>query len=109
MNHLYRRGAMMSNETHAVLTGPITGTVTTEDGTEIDVSAAYALVDSLEKAQEVAFLIGERYAEEGHPDDVEKDSNGNLVQRPFEHKVDKKFAKHPGRHKGKPAGTARKG
>lgn len=99
----------MSNETHAVLTGPITGTVVTEDGTEVDVSGMYANVDSLEKAEEVAFLIGERYAAEGHPDDVERDEDGTLVQRPFVHDVPKKFAKHPGRFKGKPAGTARKG
>jgi hypothetical protein len=100
---------MMSNETHAVLTGPIKGTVTTEDGTEVDVSATHVYVDSLEKAEEVAFLIGERYAEEGHPDDIEKDADGNLVQRSFVHDVPKKFSKHPGRFKGKPAGTARKG
>lgn len=95
--------------THAVLTGPIRGTVTREDGTEVDVTEGIVFVNSAEEAEEVAFLIGERYAEEGHPDDIERDEKGNLVQRPFVHEVPKKFAKHPGRFKGTPAGTPRKG
>jgi hypothetical protein len=95
--------------THVVLTGPIRGSVTREDGTEVDVTAPIIHVNSVEEAEEVAFLVGERYAEEGHPDDVERDGKGGLVQRPFEHKVAKKFEKHPGRFKGALAGTARKG
>ena len=97
------------NGTHVVLTGPIRGSVTTEDGTEVDVTAPVILVNSKEEAEEVSFLIGERYAEEGHPDDIERDDKGNLVQRPFKHVVQKKFDKHPGRFKGTPAGTPRKG
>lgn len=92
---------------HAVLTGPIKGAVTLADGTEVDVSAPVVLVETPEQAEEVSFLIGERYAEEGHPDDVEREK-GKIVQRPFERTVPKKFEKHPGRFKGTPAGTPRR-
>lgn len=63
---------------HVVLTGPISGTVTTEDGTVVDVSAAGVVVAE-DKVDEVAHLIGLRYAAEGHPEnpdftyDVPKD------------------------------------
>lgn len=53
--------------THAVLTGPIKGTVTLEDGTVVDVKPDVVFVDTPEQAAEVATLIGERYAREGHP------------------------------------------
>lgn len=53
--------------THAVLTGPIRGTVTLADGTEVDVRPGVVMVDTPEQAAEVAHLIGERYAAEGHP------------------------------------------
>jgi len=53
---------------HVVLTGPITGTVTLDDGTVVDVSAPVIGVDTPEQADEVAHLIGLRYADEGHPD-----------------------------------------
>jgi hypothetical protein len=49
------------------MTGPITGTVTLEDGTEVDVSPDFAMVDSPEQAAEVAHLIALRYQGEGHP------------------------------------------
>ncbi len=52
---------------HAVLTGPIKGTVTLADGTVIDVKPDLVLVDSPEQAAEVAHLVGQRYAAEGHP------------------------------------------
>lgn len=52
---------------HVVLTGPIKGTVTLQDGTEIDVRPIEIFVDTLDEAEEVAHLIGERYAAEGHP------------------------------------------
>lgn len=55
---------------HVVLTGPITGTVTTDDGTTYDVSAVAVEVPD-EHAAEVAHLIGQRYADEGHPTDPE--------------------------------------
>lgn len=97
------------NGTHAVLTGPIKGAVTLADGREVDVTQNVVLVNSVEEAEEVAFLVGERYAAEGHPDDIERDGKGGLVQRPFEHSVPKKFEKHPGRFKGTPVGTPRKG
>jgi hypothetical protein len=53
--------------THAVLTGPIRGTVTLEDGTVVDVRPEIVYVETHEQAKEVAHLIGERYAAEGHP------------------------------------------
>jgi hypothetical protein len=53
---------------HAIMTGPITGTVTTEDGTEYDVSAPVITVPE-EHAAEVAHLIGQSYADNGHPTD----------------------------------------
>jgi hypothetical protein len=54
------------SDVHVVITGPIQGTVTTADGTVYDVSAA-AIEVSEQHRQEIADLIGERYAREGHP------------------------------------------
>lgn len=51
-----------------VITGPITGAVTTADGTIYDVSDAVIEVDP-EHAAEVAHLIGTEYALNGHPTD----------------------------------------
>lgn len=53
--------------THAVLTGPITGTITLEDGTVVDVSPQIIEVATPEQAAEVADLIGRSYAANGHP------------------------------------------
>lgn len=52
---------------HAVITGPIYGQVTTEDGTAYDVSDAVIEVQSPEHAAEISRLIGQRHAEQGHP------------------------------------------
>lgn len=70
---------------HVVITGPITGTVETKDGTvynvdehviEIPAGAGGTVKRKTESgdtievpahADEVAWLIGERYAAEGHP------------------------------------------
>jgi predicted transcriptional regulator of viral defense system len=52
---------------HAVLTGPIKGTVTLADGTAVDVKPDVVYVDTPEQAAEVADLIGKRYEVEGHP------------------------------------------
>lgn len=52
--------------THVLLTGPIRGTVTLASGKEIDVRPDQIEVDPAEAA-EIAHLIGERYAAEGHP------------------------------------------
>lgn len=52
---------------HVVVTGPIYGQVTTEDGTSYDVSDAVIEVASPEHATEVARLVGVRHAEIGHP------------------------------------------
>lgn len=51
---------------HLVLTGPIRGEVTTEDGTTYDVNGVATAVDP-KHAEEVAHLVGLRYAAEGHP------------------------------------------
>lgn len=74
---------------HVVLTGPIQGSVTLDDGTVVDVSPVVVEVSSPEEAAELADKIGQRYAEEGHPDDVELDTDedsetfGQMVQREF--------------------------
>lgn len=51
---------------HVVFTGPITGTVQCADGTVYDVSAPWVEVNPAH-ADEVAHLIGQHYATEGHP------------------------------------------
>lgn len=91
---------------HVMITGPIKGTVTLADGTVVDVTPPAIAIDPT-KVEEVSFLIGEHWVEQGHPDDIEVDEKGELVQRPFEHKHPKKFDRHPGKFKGKPAGRAR--
>lgn len=53
--------------THVLYTGPIKGTVTLADGTAVDVKPDVIYLDSHEQALEVAALIGERHATEGHP------------------------------------------
>lgn len=53
--------------THAVITGPIRGTVTLSDGTVVDVKPDVVFVDSADAAAEVAQQIGVRLEEEGHP------------------------------------------
>lgn len=53
-----------------VLVGPITGTVTCQDGTVYDVNGpAVALPVGHEHLEEIAHLVGQRYADEGHPTD----------------------------------------
>lgn len=75
---------------HVVLTGPITGAVTLEDGSTVDVSPAAISAGSPEQAAAIAHAVGLRYAEEGHPDDVEADpKTGKLVQRPFDYQAPK--------------------
>jgi len=54
---------------HAVMTGPISGTVTLPDGREIDVTSPVIYVGSQQDADAVAHQIGLRYASEGHPTD----------------------------------------
>lgn len=74
----------IKSDGHVLLTGPIQGTVTLEDGTVVDVTQPFIAVSD-DQAEEIAAKIGERYAAEGHPDDIEEDEEGNLVQRPFEY------------------------
>ncbi len=54
--------------THAIITGPITGAVTTDDGTEYNVTPGVIEVAD-EHAAEVAHLISTQYATFGHPTD----------------------------------------
>lgn len=60
---------------HVIMTGKIEGSVTLEDGTVVDVTPGFIEVPASqpEKAAEIADLIGQRYAAEGHPDDYEID------------------------------------
>jgi hypothetical protein len=58
--HYYAPGA------HVVVTGPITGTVDTEDGTTYDVTENVIAVHP-EHAAQVGDMIGLRYEMEGHP------------------------------------------
>lgn len=88
---------------HVVLTGPISGQIELEDGTVYDVSPGAIEIDPAH-ADEVSFLIGEHWVENGHPDDVDTLEDGTKVQRPFVHNHAKKFDKHPGKFRGKPAG-----
>jgi hypothetical protein len=60
--------AKVESTGHVVMTGPITGSVTLEDGTTYDVTQPFVEVDP-DHAEEVAHLIGQRYADEGHPTD----------------------------------------
>jgi hypothetical protein len=94
--------------THVVLTGDyFRGVVETEDGYSVDATPGMILVDTLEHAQEIGFIIGEHFVENGHPADIEEDEDGNLVQRPFfhEHHGAKRFAKHPKKFQGKTKGA----
>lgn len=77
---------------HVLLTGPITGTVTLDDGTVVDVTQPVIPVTD-EQAAEIAHKLGERYAAEGHPDDIELDEEtGELVQREFVYVAPDKLA-----------------
>jgi hypothetical protein len=71
------------SDAHVVITGPITGTVTTADGTTYDVSADQIQVAEQHR-QEVADLIGDRYANEGHPTHMYTDVPFEHVKNPKE-------------------------
>lgn len=53
---------------HAVLVGPIVGSVELADGTVYDVSAPIIECETAEHAAEVAHHVALRYEDEGHPD-----------------------------------------
>jgi hypothetical protein len=77
---------MTESNPAVVLTGPISGILTLDDGTQYNVGPAVVEVDSEEHAAELADKIGRHWAENGHPDDVEEDpETGKLVQRPFKY------------------------
>ncbi len=76
--------ASIKSDGHVLLTGPIQGTVTLDDGTVVDVTQPVISVSD-ERAAEIAHKIGLRYAAEGHPDDIETDEDGKTVQRKFEY------------------------
>ena len=66
---------------HVVLTGPITGTVTLEDGTRVDVSAPVVVVESQERAAEVAHAIGLHWQqpENVHPQQIDITDDGPVI------------------------------
>lgn len=67
-----------------VMTGPIQGLVTLDDGTKVNVNDPFVVVADQAQADELADKIGQHWAENGHPDDVENDDEtGELVQRDF--------------------------
>lgn len=94
---------------HVLLTGPIQGLLTLADGTVVNVTPPIVEVTGQDQADELSFLIGERWVEQGHPDDIDEDvdDDGNTVyvQRPFVHEHHPRFDDHPGKFKGTPAGT----
>lgn len=57
----------MPDETYAVLTGPITGEITLDDGTTYDVTPGAVMVESAEHAAILAHRIGVHYEKNGHP------------------------------------------
>lgn len=80
---------------HAVLVGPIRKDMTLSDGTVVDVRPDVVFVESLEHAHELAHLVGEHYAANGHPfhddgdpfvHDVEL-SKSNLAAHPLNREV----------------------
>lgn len=79
---------------HVLLVGPISGVVTLEDGTAVNVTPAAVDVDHLSAAQveELSHRVSMHYYENGHPDDIEVKDDGSVVQRPFEYEAPKKFA-----------------
>ncbi len=80
------------SDKHVVLTGPIQGTVTLQDGTVVDVSPVAVEVHDEATAAEVAHLVGLRYAAEGHPDDVDVDpETGEKIQRDFAYEAPEQF------------------
>lgn len=58
--------AKIESKGHVVLTGPITGMITLDDGTVYDVTAPGVEVPD-EHAAELAHKIGQHYSENGHP------------------------------------------
>lgn len=74
----------MAENTHAVLTGPITGLITLDDGTVMDVSPSVIYAATQDQAADAADKISKFYESNGHPDDIEVDEeSGKLVQRKF--------------------------
>lgn len=74
---------------HVMMTGPsISGIKTLPDGTSIDLTPDFIVVDGPEQAAEVNDVIVAHYLENGHPKDVDvlidPDSGKEVpVQRPF--------------------------
>lgn len=73
---------------HVLVTGPISGIKTLEDGTAVDVTPHAIVVADQAQADEVAHLIAMHHVENGHPHDIEvltdPDTGAQVpVQRPF--------------------------
>lgn len=75
-----------------VMTGPVTGVMTLEDGTAINVNEPFVAVATQEQANELSDKIGQHFADHGHPDDVDvlhvdpEDPHNTetvVVQRPY--------------------------
>lgn len=89
---------------HVVLTGPITGSVTLPSGDVVDVSAPAVEARDAEHAAEIAHAIGLYWADPdtpAHPDHLERQDDGTIVETPFEyddshHKAAKRAAKKKG-------------
>ena len=54
---------------HALVTGPITGTITLPDGREVDVTPEVIVVADQQTADAVAHAIGQHHNTHGHPTD----------------------------------------
>jgi hypothetical protein len=77
-------GSIVADEgEHVVLTGPITGAVTLEDGTVVDVSAPAVVAADEVQAAEIAHAIGQYWADPDTPSHPEHVTEDGVV--PFEY------------------------
>lgn len=78
---------------HVLLSGPIQGLITLDDGTVVNVSPDQVDVDHLsaDQVEELAHKVSLHYYEHGHPEDIEEGEDGP-VQRPFHYEPPERFA-----------------
>lgn len=88
---------------HVLLTGPIQGAVTLEDGRVIDVTQPAIVLSSEEEAAEVAHAIGKHWAqpENIHPGQIDVNEAGEVTVNEFvyddsHHRAAKRRAKKKG-------------
>lgn len=90
----------ITSDGHVVMTGPISGPVVLADGSVVDVTPEAVEADSAEHAAEIAHAIGQHWAANGHPHDVEIDEKtSQRVQRKFVYD-DAHHRKHGKKRKG---------